>query len=74
VLFRSECFLVDPERYVPAFGGNDPVLMIEQRQNVPGKVDHCASFDGRLYMFSNPATLGRFRQDPRRYILPVQSR
>lgn len=59
-------FLANPERYVPCHSGMDPVSLAEGCP-VPGQTDYCAVYDGRLYMFSSPETLARFRQDPRRY-------
>lgn len=59
-------FLANPERYVPSHSGIDPVTLVEGSP-VTGKTDYCAVYDGRLYMFSSPETLARFRQDPRRY-------
>jgi YHS domain-containing protein len=68
---QRECFRVDPERYVPAYAGHDAVLMLEEHRNVPGQLENSVSCDGRLYMFSNSATLARFRQDPQRYAMPT---
>lgn len=64
---ERECFLADPFRYVPAFGGNDPVLAVEEGRSQPGVIDHCVNYDGRLYMFSTAENLTRFRDDPKRY-------
>jgi len=63
----AERFLADPEQYVPACAGHDPVLLAEGKGQVPGKLDHCATYGGRLLMFSSPETLARFRKDPKRY-------
>ncbi len=65
---ERECFLVNPDRYVPALGGCDPVELLETARRVPGQLDYCVTFDGKLYMFGNAANLAKFRQDPRRYI------
>jgi YHS domain-containing protein len=64
---QRECFLADPERYVPAHSGSDPVLLLDERRDVPGKVDYCVSYHGRLYMFCSGATQAKFRQAPERY-------
>ena len=66
---QRECFLVDPERYVPAYSGSDAVLLIDGNRAVPGKVDFCVTYDGRLYMFSSAESLAKFRQEPKRYTL-----
>jgi YHS domain-containing protein len=66
---QRECFLVDLERYVPAYSGSDAVLLIEGNRAVPGKVDFCVSYAGRIYMFSSAESLAKFRQEPKRYTL-----
>jgi len=66
---QREAFLVNPQRYVPAYDGNDPVLMVDRNQHTPGSTQYCVTYDGRLYMFSSPATLAHFRQHPERYAL-----
>ncbi len=63
---QQQEFLANPERYVPAHSGTDPVTLLEG-QPQPGQTDYCAVYDGRLYMFSSPQTLAQFRQNPRRY-------
>ncbi len=63
---QQQEFLANPERYVPCHSGIDPVTLLEGAPR-PGQTDYCAVYDGRLYMFSSPDTLARFRQDPRRY-------
>ncbi len=72
---QQQEFLANPERYVPAHSGTDPVTLLEG-QPQPGQTDYCAVYDGRLYMFSSPQTLAQFRQNPRRYagLLPQASR
>lgn len=64
---QRECFLVDPDRYAPAFGGADPVVLEEQGREAPGRAEFCVTYDGRLYMFTDAASLARFRQSPERY-------
>ena len=59
-------FLATPDRYVPANSGNDPVLALGGR-NVPGKPEHAAVCNGRLYLFSSDAALTQFREEPERY-------
>ncbi len=66
---QRESFLVNPQRYVPAYEGNDPVLVVDRGQRIPGITRYCATYDSRLYMFSNPATLAHFRQQPEHYAL-----
>jgi YHS domain-containing protein len=61
-------FLADPEKYIPANGGNDLVTTIMEKRNVPGHVNYCAAYKGRIYMFSGPGTQNSFRNDPESYI------
>ena len=64
---QRQQFLADPERFIPANSGNDPVLRVEQNRNVPGQAAHCAQYDGRLYMFSSAVTQAQFNRSPQRY-------
>lgn len=66
---QRECFLANPERYMPAFSGADPVALTEENRAIAGRADYCVVYDGRLYMFSNANSLARFRQAPSRYAL-----
>jgi YHS domain-containing protein len=69
---QRECFLIDPERYVPAYGGRDPVLLIDTNQTARGKLEHCVTYNGRLYMFAGADSLMQFHKEPDRYA--VQAR
>lgn len=60
-------FAANPEAFIPAYSGNDPVVALEECRAVPGSVMYCATYDGRLYMFSGSATQARFNKDPQRY-------
>jgi YHS domain-containing protein len=62
-------FLAAPQRYLPAYGGNDPVLAAEENRRAVGKVQYCVVYgdDNRLYLFASQATLEQFRDDPKRY-------
>ncbi|HPU07076.1 MAG: hypothetical protein WBH86_16495 [Thermogutta sp.] len=60
-------FQTNPERYVPVCNGRDPVLLVDQGVLSEGKIEHCAVYDGRLYMFSSTASLARFRLNPQHY-------
>ncbi|MGA2799177.1 MAG: hypothetical protein ABSE63_16480 [Thermoguttaceae bacterium] len=61
-------FLADPEKFIPANGGFDPVVSVTQRRNVPGQVNFCAAYKGRVYMFSSAATQEYFRNNPESYV------
>ncbi|MGA2062065.1 MAG: hypothetical protein ABSG67_16390 [Thermoguttaceae bacterium] len=62
-------FLANPEKFIPANGGFDPVVSVTQRRNVPGQVNFCAAYKGRIYMFSNAATQDYFRNNPEPYLI-----
>lgn len=64
---ERERFLAGPDRYTPACSGHDPVLVVDANRHVQGQTDYCVTYQGRLYMFSNPVTMARFRKDPKRY-------
>ena len=54
---------------MPAYSGSDAVLLIDGNQMVPGKVDFCVSYDGRVYMFSSAENLAKFQKAPKHYTL-----
>jgi YHS domain-containing protein len=60
-------FMSNPDRMTPTYSGNDPVLMVNEHRTVLGAVRYCATYDGRLYMFSSLATQLQFNKDPQRY-------
>jgi YHS domain-containing protein len=61
-------FLANPEKYVPANNGCDPVVSITQRRNIPGQVSFCAAYQGRIYMFASAATQEYFHNNPEPYV------
>jgi YHS domain-containing protein len=62
-------FIANPEKFTPANGGFDPVVSVTQRRNVPGQVNFCATYKGRIYMFSGAATQDYFRNNPEPYAI-----
>ncbi|MGH7135565.1 MAG: thioredoxin family protein [Pirellulales bacterium] len=70
-LFVSEdaqkAFLANPDRYSPVFAGNDPVMRVDFQQDVPGKREHGAFYNNRIYLFTSEDTFHRFDRDPARY-------
>lgn len=68
---EQQRFYADPERYAPVMSGDDIVLLIEQGQRMPGRREHGAWFQGRVYLFSSEATLQKFSADPNRYVNAV---
>jgi YHS domain-containing protein/thioredoxin-related protein len=71
-LFVSEAaqkaFLANPDRYSPVCAGNDPVLRVEYHQDVPGKREHGAFYNNRIYLFTSEDTFLRFDRNPARYM------
>ena len=49
-------FLANPEKFIPGNGGFDPVISFAEKRNVPGQINFCAAYKGRIYMFSSAAT------------------
>ncbi len=64
---QRQQFLANPEAFAPACSGNDPVLAVEAGRTVPGQSAFCATYNGRLYMFSSAATQAEFNRNPQRY-------
>ncbi len=62
-------FLANPEKFIPANSGFDPVVSVTQKRNVPGQVNFCAAYKGRIYMFSHAATQEYFRNNPESYVI-----
>ena len=60
-------FLANPDAFVPAHSGNDAVSLVDEHRAVPGQAAFCATYNGRLYMFSSAANQSQFNRDPRRY-------
>jgi YHS domain-containing protein len=67
---QREQFLAAPERYVPGWSGNDPVLWLEESRQVRGTTQHSAVYNQRLYLFAGATTLQRFQRSPERYSSP----
>src|SRR4029079_4061540 len=65
-------FLTDPDRYTPALSGMDPVLVLDHKQQVPGKREHSLDYDGLFYMFASEATLQQFTANPQKYSMGVR--
>ena len=60
-------FLANPDRFTPVDLGRDRVLLVDQGKSVAGRLEFCAIYEGRLYMFSSEASQSRFNSDPQRY-------
>lgn len=64
---QRQQFLANPEAFAPAYSGNDAVLTVDQNRTVPGQAAYCATYNKRLYMFSNAGTQAQFNQNPQQY-------
>jgi len=69
---QQQRFLADPDLYSPAMGGIDPVLALDQQQQVAGHRRHGVYYRDRVYLFSSEESLGRFSQDPEHYVRGVR--
>ncbi len=61
-------FLANPEKYIPFNGGFDPVVSTTEKRNLPGQLNFCAAYKGRIYMFSSAANQEYFHKNPELYI------
>jgi YHS domain-containing protein len=64
---QRQQFLSNPDAFVPVNSGNDPVLSVDRELTAPGQPTYCATYRGRLYMFSSAATQEQFNRSPQRY-------
>lgn len=64
---EAKRFFADPDRYAPVLSGIDVVVAVEENRQVPGKREHGAWYEGRMYLFSSEETLRKFDRDPSRY-------
>jgi len=64
---EQEQFQENPDRYLPAFSGNDVVLAKEDGETVGGRREHGVTYENRIYLFSSGESMQRFAQNPRLY-------
>ena len=69
---EQQRFLASPEQYAPVLAGNDVVLAVEQGQMVPGRREHGAWFQGKVYLFSNESSYQQFNANPEKYVQLLQ--
>ncbi len=62
-----EQFSANPARFAPVNSGTDVVLAASEHRVAPGQPAYCATYNGRLYMFSSAATQAEFNRNPQRY-------
>jgi YHS domain-containing protein len=65
----SDRFRKEPERYIPANGGDCPVTEIDRGIARPGDPRWGVLYQGRLYLCASEATRRRFLGEPGRYAL-----
>ncbi|MEQ8836860.1 MAG: hypothetical protein RID07_08655, partial [Lacipirellulaceae bacterium] len=65
-------FYSNPDKFSPVFSGCDPVLMLEQQQEVPGSRQYGYSHRGSFYLFANKITMQKFAQNPDAYSQQVR--
>jgi len=71
---QRDRFDAEPDRYAPVSSGSDVVVAVEQGEVMPGRREHGAWFEGRVYLFSSEATLRRFDADPHHYVSAMLQR
>lgn len=75
-LFANEeaqkTFLGNPDRYTPVLSGNDPVMRFDHNQDVPGKREHGAFYNDRIYLFASEDSFQQFERDPARYTVDTR--
>ena len=60
-------FEANPERYAPANGGNDVVMLVRHDKIMDGSLDYAGWYKDRLYLFSSAENLETFTREPRMY-------
>lgn len=60
-------FQSDPENFIPGFHGCDPVQLIDESRQVPGKIQLGAIYDDRMYFFDTKAAREMFKLNPAKY-------
>ena len=65
---QKKKFLDNPERYLPAMGGDCVVSLIDDDQLIAGSVYHSLVVEGKLYLFAGAEQKRAFNETPARYI------
>lgn len=60
-------FEADPQRYAPAAGGDDVVILATRQEQVPGKLDFALWYRGRLHLFSSRDNMASFLENPQQF-------
>ncbi|MCA9125346.1 MAG: hypothetical protein KDB11_34490, partial [Planctomycetales bacterium] len=61
-------FQKDPDRYLPAFSGNDLVIAKENGETTRGKREYGIKYADRIYLFATEESLQRFAHAPALYV------
>jgi YHS domain-containing protein len=69
---QRQQFLADPDSYSPVFAGLDPVLLLDQRQTVPGTRRYGFKYGNAFYLFSCAETRDKFQASPHTYAAGVR--
>jgi YHS domain-containing protein len=65
---EKKLFQDDPQKYMPALGGDCIVSKTDQGELRPGSVYHSVIFEERLYLFAGPEEVKAFKADPAKYV------
>lgn len=57
-----------PEQYAPVSGGND-IVLLKEKINKEGSLDHAVWFKDRLYLFTSQKTLEQFVASPSGFVI-----
>jgi YHS domain-containing protein len=71
-------FMANPDRYAPAFDGNDPVHLVDRNQTVPGRREIGCYFgvepNRRIVLFADETSYQTFSRNPQRYAQQIFAR
>ena len=69
---QRQKFLAAPDAYSPVFSGNDPVLLLDDNQEVAGSRNFGFEYRGAFYLFASQETMARFASQPDHYSAGVR--
>ena len=61
-------FEIDPDRYLPAVGGEDVVLRSEEGFRAAGRAELAVLYGGKLFLFRSARTRAAFAADPDAFV------
>lgn len=61
-------FDAKPERYAPAYGGQDIVLIARGERTTTGSLQHAGFYHKRLYLFESAETARVFQENPAKFV------